>query len=381
MLKKILVLGALVFWLLAASVASAAPMNGFDDQPENVYVPKDRTIEHGFWKTGNMIDISGTVEKDVYVAGNVVTIDGHVKGDVIGFANTVRISGIVDGNVRMAAQTIDINGTVGKSVTVAGQTVTMGPNATVGGEFHAAASLIDLNGIINGNTSVASARTTISKEINGFVWVNGDLAIRDAAKISGDVTYTSANQATIAASAVVGGKVTQQQPKDGMAERPRVNVAGAIWGWLVAFGAAQAVGWILVLCAPKLFVAAQEQVQKKFWWMLGLGFMLLVVVPIASIIVMVTIVGFPLGLITLLLYGILLYLAQIFVAVGLGGKLSTWFKWEHTPLGVQMLTGMVVISLLRVIPVVGGLVSLVVVCVGLAAAVVAMRNVVVKTLR
>jgi hypothetical protein len=88
-------------------------------------------------------------------------------------------------------------------------------------------------------------------------------------------------------------------------------------GMLKEFLGALIVGCVLLLLARGFFTGAALRA-RSFWRSFGLGFIVLVVTPIALIVAAITIVGLPLALITLAVYLAALYVSKIVVAVFLG---------------------------------------------------------------
>jgi uncharacterized membrane protein YccF (DUF307 family) len=68
-----------------------------------------------------------------------------------------------------------------------------------------------------------------------------------------------------------------------------------------------------------------DTIRNKPWWSLGWGAIVLFATPVAAIVVCITIVGIPLGLIGLALYGIAIYLSQIPVALFIGRWIIGYF--------------------------------------------------------
>ena len=86
----------------------------------------------------------------------------------------------------------------------------------------------------------------------------------------------------------------------------------------------------------------------------GLGF--LVLVPLASICVILTIVGAPLAVISLMLYGVLIYLsiiptAYVFGEICFGKIIDNKY--------LLMVVSLLVLYIVKLIPIIGGLVSFV----------------------
>ena len=106
-----------------------------------------------------------------------------------------------------------------------------------------------------------------------------------------------------------------------------------------------------------------EKLDSKFGFSaarFGIGFVALVFIPVLSIILMITGILTALGVISLVLYGLFLYLASIvatlYIAKSLFPNMNNYLRYFLT---------LLFISILRLIPIIGGLVAFIVLCLGL----------------
>ena len=93
----------------------------------------------------------------------------------------------------------------------------------------------------------------------------------------------------------------------------------------------------------------------NLWLNLGWGAIILFLTPIAAIVICFTVIGIPLGLITLALYGIALYLSQIPVALCIGRtiiKRSRETESKSMQVGA-FAAGLAILAVLRAIPFIG----------------------------
>ena len=194
----------------------------------------------------------------------------------------------------------------------------------------------------------------------------GDLIITDGASIGGDLTYRSEKEAEIAGGAEIGGETTQEMA----AETDDIDVGFSFDS--IAFGVAGLImtavyGTVLLLIFPRLSVTASNQLLENPLMSIGMGIVFLIVVPIVSILVMITVVGIPLGLIALLLYGIALFSAQVFVGLTIGRLILSFFADGKRRL-IQffgLLIGLLILYGISFIPYVGPWAPLIVVILGL----------------
>ena len=108
---------------------------------------------------------------------------------------------------------------------------------------------------------------------------------------------------------------------------------------------------------------------------LGWGALIFFVTPIAAVLVMFTVIGVPLGLISLVTWAILVYLAQIPVAITIGWLiLSRRRDISSKGLMVGALAlGLLILYLINWIPIAGWIINLFVVFFGLGSLVTVFR--------
>ncbi len=141
-------------------------------------------------------------------------------------------------------------------------------------------------------------------------------------------------------------------------------LAGVLGFWLVAA--------VLSMFFPAFTQSATEKITDQMWKALVLGFALLITLAAAAIVLMVTVVGAPLGVLLLLLvYPLAIIGGWMLFAVRIGewglGLIGTV---ERAPVGSRLIfafLGVLVLMLLSAIPYIGGLVWLLATSFGLGA--------------
>src|SRR5208283_1293725 len=143
--------------------------------------------------------------------------------------------------------------------------------------------------------------------------------------------------------------------------RPRFYFHQAIW-----LAGAMLVGWLALVVFPG-FVQASTQAVGSGWRSLGLGIAVLAAVPVIIIVVAITLVGFPLSLMLLATYLVAIYLAKVWVGAFLGHALLKPARATKADWLLGLLVGLLIITIVRFVPYLGGLIHLAVICLGLGA--------------
>jgi len=335
MKKLSIILSILFFFLFPLFVFAQTNHYALD-----VYIPADQTINDNFVRAANSFDIRGNIKGDVVVVGANVDISGRVEGDVLAAASNIKISGEVLGNVRVAGAAVDIEGKVGKNVNVFSGTVNFGLNSEILGDVSVYSGTADFKGKVEGNIYGRTGRVTISGKLNKNVELHFDgeekgdeasLVIFKEAEIQGDLNYYSRSQAKIDEEAVIKGQVNKYTPKVvGKAARKFIN-SFWLFSRLVSFFGLIVVALILIWFFDDRTKKITERMLKKPGQSMLFGLGILFLVPIISIMLMITIIGAPLGIIILLLYILAIYLSTIFVGLTIGRQILAYFQKKKFP--------------------------------------------------
>lgn len=338
-----------------------------------VTLQKNQTINDNYLASGGTVVISGVVNGDVYAAGGSVLINGTVNGDVLAAGGNVSVTGKVAGNIRVVGGQIVISGSVGRNVaTVGGSTVIEDP-AKVGGSLVSAGGSISVLSPIGQGATFAGNMVTIDTSIGGNV-VAGvrDLSISPGSHIAGSLNYWSAAKANVP-NGVVGKNITHHQiPSRQNAQRQQkagAFISGFMLLWeVVGFISAFIIGLLLLWFVPHYMQYVYTEVTTRFWITLGIGVLTVILVPIAVVILFLTIVGIPLAILLLLAFIIFALLIKVLVSYVIGKKLLP----DRTVLA--LFVGLVIYSVISIIPVIGGLWDLLALFVGMGAMVIVEKN-------
>jgi len=160
---------------------------------------------------------------------------------------------------------------------------------------------------------------------------------------------------------IVGTRDIQLRVRQSHFARPRFYFYQAVW-----LAAAMLVGWLGLLLFPGFFQASTQAVGSG-WRSLGLGVAVLAGVPVVIILTAITLIGFPASLMLLTVYLAAIYLAKVWVGAFLGQILLKPTGATKSDWLLGLLVGLLILTIIGLIPYLGGLVRLGVVCLGLGA--------------
>ena len=297
-------------------------------------VSKDEIIKGDIYLSGERVRIEGTVEGDVFAAGKDIDIDGHVKGDVISAGRYLQLRGTVDGNIRSAGNTAVISGTLGKNMTWFGDAVTVDSTGKVGGGITMFGGTLAIDGHLNRDILFFGEEINVNGSVGGGIREKGNmLIVGPNAWVDGPVKFEGNKPAEIAPGAKLASPVEFKQM-----ERKRDYRESNYYVWRVIWTAAFILfGMVLFLLAPGF---ARETISsaERYGAPIGLGILVFFGVPLAAIIACITVVGLPLGVLTLAFWMLMLCCAEIVVGAVIGNLIlgratDTWGMIGRMALG------------------------------------------------
>ncbi|HLJ17344.1 MAG TPA: zf-HC2 domain-containing protein, partial [Bryobacteraceae bacterium] len=304
----------LLIVLLALSLPSFALERRHGDF---VTVAANETVDDTLLATANMVRMDGVVNGDLLTFGRTVEVRGTVKGDLISFAQRTEVSGTVEGHIFTVSHTLDLEGQLGHSIYGAVQSLHIDDRGRVGDGVVVAVGEATLEGEVKRSVNIVTGG---SIDVTGSIgrdltMIGRSLTLTNTARVGGNLSarVRQLNEVHIADGAtIVGKRDIQVRVRESSFTRPRFYFHQAVW-----LAGAILVGWLGMLLFPGFFHATTQLVGSG-WRSLGVGVGVLAGVPVAIVVIAVTLVGFPLSLMLLAMYLAAIYLAKIWVGAFLG---------------------------------------------------------------
>jgi hypothetical protein len=336
---------------------------------DTVTVGPDQVITDDLYVFGNNVLVQGSVHRDVIAAGSSVTITGHVTGSVMAAGSTLVVNGPVDGSVRLAGNQLTVSAPVGGDALLAGSILLVNGPGSVGRDMLAGGNVVNLQAPVGRNVSVAGNTLTVGSSIGGAVNASvTDLVLGNGAVVQGPVSYASNRESTLAPGARVSGAIERTAPPARAASPWEVAGIDTL-AWLRGFIGVAALGILLVLAFPRAVTATAATVQYHWAASLGLGFALLVGIPVLALAVFalgLVIGGWWIGVLLLGAYALLMVLGYLAFAEWTGVEALRLSKVLAHPVWALLL-GLLMLGLATLIPVLGALVVLAAIVFGMGA--------------
>ena len=367
---------ALMLWSgsTASMAEDAAPRSPWGDR---AVLRAGQVVQGDYFAFGPHVEISGIVNGDLYAAGGEVIVDGVVNGDVIVAGAKVVLSGTVAQDARVVGAQVTVSGTIGRNATIGGVDVHLTDRAKVRENLLAGGGHVQLAGSIGRDARVGAWQATLSNEIDrDFVVAAESVRLTSKASVGGRLRYWGEAAPSIDEEATVRGLITRRPLPEGWSvERARQGLIGMrVLAAVVSFLSTLILGLILLRIYPQFAARATATILERPGLSLGWGVAAFIITPIVAISFVVTLLALPVGVILLVLYGVTLYLARIY-AVTCAGQFLLRRRHDSSSLTGPFVAGLVLYSLLSLVPVIGGLLTLSTMLFGLGAVLLTKKDV------
>jgi cytoskeletal protein CcmA (bactofilin family) len=360
-------------WLLsaAASIAVLAILTGgalaqgvLDEKlrtGNTVTIAAGETVSNDLYAFAGTVRVDGTVDGDLIASGGLVDVTGTVTGDVLAAGGSVNITGTVGGDARIAGGSLSVGGAIMEDLLATGGQLAVTSSGTIGEDLIAGTGQLTIDGAVTGDVLARTGTYSKGGTIGG----------------TEDVTITPRD----------GQPAVPGQP--GAAPTATQQVIDAVQHFLVVV----LVGAILIWFAPRAYAAMKTALQQRplpaaGWGIVGiLGFVVLLILVLIVMILLAIVFGL-LGFADLVGLDILAgtvailgaslvfavvagYVADALVGVVLASlvmRAENPSRWRELAV---LAVGAAVVVLLSSLPIVGPWVKLVVILLGLGAALIA----------
>jgi hypothetical protein len=241
---------------------------------------------------------------------------------------------------------------------IAGAQVTIAPRGGIAGRAIVAAKSLRMSGRVGRYLIVYADSVRIDGEVGGDLRITArSIEIGPEAKIGGKLEYRSPQPATIDARAVIAGGVVRN---DWVGDQAGALARAAAWISLaLALLGLLVVGVLLIAAFPRFSMAAAATARAQPWASAAVGFALLLCVPVAAMLFLISLIGAPLGLLLLFFYPVMLLLGYLIGVLSLGDLVMGWWARRRgrtlTPVRrcVALAAALLLLWLAASIPVVG----------------------------
>ena len=349
---------------------------GNEQNDDIAIVPAGHVFVGNYYAMEEQIEISGVIRGNAYLAGSQVVINGTIEGNVFILAGDVEIKGTIQGDLWTLSGSAAILGKVAKDAIVLSANAQC--NAEIDGNLTVIAGNGEIEGVVGGNATGLAAQL----KVVGFIKNNlrcfvGKLRVLSPARIKGDLKYRSNETAFIDPKAQIGGAIVYHKSvfRDLM-DVPLIQglvIGSKVATFLMNFIYTFVMGVIIIRMFPRKLSKALHALQEDPLKSLLYGAVLLILFPLASLILLATVIGAPFALTLIALNIVTFYTVKIFTILWIANRLFAKWKWKKNGM-MTLFSGQVLYSILVAIPFAGIFFAFFTMVFGLGAVAVAQRE-------
>ncbi len=359
-------MGVCFLMIMVGTMVSPTPANALEIRRDKdvVTIGKSETIDDTLFVAAETVLIEGVITGDLVAMGRRIDISGSVEGNVLTFAESVTLSGKVGGFALGAASSYDLRGaTVAGDLWAAGESIGIDDEARVGRNAIIATQTATVEGFVKKDLYTFAETVELSgvlgEDLEAFA---SRVKLLGDAHVGGNVRFRSGNEDRLHRAENVrieGGVEFLDMPEEFKDRNRYATVEFYLWQ-VARLIAAFLVGLAFVWFVPgyrSVSIGAGVEALKTA----GVGFLIMVSVPIMAVLVALTLVGLPLSLIAITAWLLCLYLAKIVVGAVVGRMLLS----QSDSLAWTLLAGLSIVIVAVNLPFIGGIINLVLTIVGL----------------
>lgn len=304
-------------------------------------------------KAGNIVTQDGEYSSTRFVAGNKVTNSANVDGLSFVAGNEITLTGKAPYGF-YAGNIVTVNESIEKDMFVAGNHVTVGSDAVIGRDAFIAGNNVVINANITRDLRVGASTVDLSGiTIEGNAYIIADeIILNEATNIKGKLSYVDDSKITGLNEATIGSVEVSKHIENVNSYTFKDRAID----FLLSIVAAYVVVLVLFFLIPQ----SKEKVDKfeltfsNIAKTSGIGFIVLIVVPLISILAIITEFLLPLSFIAIAVYLISIYLSFILTYYVVGNVITNKLL-NKSNVYIALLIGIVLVKLLFLIPHVGGI--------------------------
>jgi hypothetical protein len=332
--------------------------------------PPSRNI----YVAGGNVRPAELVKGDLYAAGGRVTIEHPVQGDATLAGGAVTVRAPIGEDLRAAGGDVTVESTVGGELYASGGSITLRNTAVVAQAVTLYAGHVSIEGKLHGPLKVYAQKIVLNGEVARDVELNAEqIDLGPLAKLGGALRYSSNALFKTEEGVTIGGAVTRGDAMNGRPDMHRdrewhgqMMGGGSGWAGTIAGSVASFVA-LLAAAALFLFVftgfsrRASSRMLAAPWPALGAGVAVLLGTPLLAMLLLITLIGIPLGMVLMMLFPLMLLMGWVVGVFGIAQRVQRAIQKEASSESTAAMIGFFALTLLLVlllgsVPFIGGVV-------------------------
>ncbi|MBT9130691.1 MAG: hypothetical protein DDT40_00325 [candidate division WS2 bacterium] len=346
--QKGLILPILIFLLLWSTPLPFASALTTLAEPR-ITITEAETFENDLYLVSQSANLQGKIEGDLLSASIDFTLDGTVKGDLNALFQRGYLRGTIGESARIVGVWVFFQGKVAKDLLIMGSEVHLRPEALIGRDSLVVGSRVIQEGTIGGNSKIWAREVFLKGKIAGDVEITAEkISLSPEVVIEGNLVWNSPNPAEISPNSTIQGEIKGNSIYLPPLELPWKG--NFFISFLLNFFALFISGIVLHIIFPERFTVIKNKAVYYPLQSLGVGIIALLLFPILIAVLFVSVVGVPLGIMSLFFLISTIYLGRIYAGFYLGERVSSFFQKKNLHPFITLFIGLLIILVLAQLP-------------------------------
>jgi hypothetical protein len=350
--------------LLLPLLAFSCRDGGMHTGGKHIVLPAGEVHQGWYFAGGDNVYIDGTINGDAFIAGGIVEINGTINGELFVAGGQVSVNGKVTDRVIAAGGNVRLAGRTDKSIIAAGGSVILTRVGSAGENLLGAGGNVMVDGTVGGNARLAGGHVDIGGEVKGNLDDASEyFRTENGAVVRGDLTVATKDSANVEiAQGTTRGTYTLKIHKEEAESRILGFRPWRIICKLLFMLSLFVCALVLSFMFPKQILSIGTTMMERPGESVLAGIATLIFAPIAAVVLFITVIGVPLGILLLGYYFWLMYLSQLTLGVALGFRLMSsdgkqgWALFGTVAVGMLIVDAVTFIPFVNVIVILAGLV-------------------------
>lgn len=316
-----------------------------------VRISETDSIQSQLFAAGKTVEIFGWLGNDLISASDILVLDGEVMDDAIITGSDLFVRGIVHDLLAAAGETVVLDGQIYGDVFAAGATIRITNNALIKGNANLAADHIMFEGgIIEGNLNVTGRKLDLNGSVMSKTQIHGY-------NIDFGPEYSSIYGTDIFSDRPIYPENLGHLPEDLFISEKTPNVFHILLFKSTLYLSLFITGILLIQIFKRSSRDLYKFSTRQFWKHTGIGLLTFLFYPILLIVLAVLVFTLPISFLLLMLYGLLLLIGYLLVAMVVGISSLKFFKKNEAEISYNwgLLVGMILVAIIVNLPFIGWL--------------------------
>jgi hypothetical protein len=309
------------------------------------------TITENYYVAGGDVYLDSLFEKDLFIVGGSIDLYGEVRGDVTVIGGELNLENNILGDLRVIGGVVNIGSAVNGDLIIVGGEVNLNKNAQIRGETLLIAAELTQNSVLPKENTIIAGSVLLGGDLSGDTSITTQkIVFGNNSAITGSLNYYSPFAAEeigeVNKTGVINFNEIKTIRETGVVKTAVINIMSF---WLILKFITTLIIAFLLIHIFKYFTQkttdmAIESIFKSFF----AGLLSVIAIPFIAIILMLSLIGLPVGFLLLLLYFFVITISTAFSGIIIGTLVYNLFEKEETSVTFQKTTvGIVLLTTLQ----------------------------------